>query len=76
VATLFKGGTFDLDACEATGVKACRGKFDVASGKLDKTPICPSCLDPGARGAVADGAAAFLEQLKPSIYCAGTTPLP
>jgi hypothetical protein len=75
-ATLFKGGTFDLDACEATGVKSCRGKFDVASGKLDKTPICPSCLDPGARGTVADGAAAFLGQLKPSIYCAGTTPLP
>ena len=76
VAVLFKGGTFDADACEITGAKSCRGKFDAASGKLDAKPICPPCLDPTARGVVADGARALLQQLEPQIYCAGTTPLP
>jgi hypothetical protein len=74
--TLFKNGVFDKSACEIGGTKSCRGKYDIASGKLDVKPICPACLDPTARGTVADGARSFLETLEAHIYCAGTVPLP
>ncbi|HEY2385886.1 MAG TPA: hypothetical protein VGK30_02910 [Candidatus Binatia bacterium] len=76
VDTLFKAGTFDETACQTGGAKSCRGKFDVASGKLDVKPICPGCLDPGARGTMADSARSFLEALQAQIYCAGSVPLP
>ena len=70
-----KGKAFGKAACETGAPKSCRGKYDTASAALDKSPICPACLDPTARGTLADTARSVLEQNQAQIYCAGTVPL-
>ena len=62
-----KAKPFDATACAGD----CRTKYDGATAK----PLCPSCLDSGAQGAVADAASTFLSAKNAQIYCAGTAPL-
>ena len=72
-----KASAFDRNACQVSGVKSCRGKYDAGVTKLLVKPCqTTTCLDAAGQGAVADGAQTLLQQLQAQIYCEGTTPLP
>lgn len=75
---LAKGKTFDVNACKAGAGKptSCRAAFDATSVKLLGGGTCPACLDAAAQGTAADAVTSLVAARKPTLYCAGTTPLP
>jgi peptidyl-Lys metalloendopeptidase len=75
---LAKGKSFDVNACRSGAGKptSCRAAFDATSAKLLAGGACPACLDAAAQSGTADAVTSLVAAQKPSLYCAGITPLP
>ena len=75
---LAKGKTFDVNACRTGAGRPTsrRAAFDAKSAKLLAGSTCPACLHASAQSSTADAVTTLVAAQKPSLYCAGTTPLP
>ena len=71
-----KGKVFDEEACESTGAKSCRAKYNSSANALLATNTCPMCLDATGQATLANGTESDLDGYTTALYCAGTVPLP
>ncbi len=79
VSQAIKAKPFDEEACETTDAKkSCRAKYDAAVAKVlasTRAP-CPACLGATQAAQLGDEIERDLDQIRETLYCAGTIPLP